>query len=106
MEFGVGIFFAISFFRIKFKIKLKYILCFLYFITFLLSLNVPGEFLGVAFDSGGATTGPMAVPFIIALGIGMSSIRNDKDSESDSFGIVAICSIGPIMAMLILRNDL
>ena len=102
MVFGVGIFFAISFFRVRFKLKLKYILCFLYTITFLLALNVPEEFLGVAFDSGGATTGPMAVPFIIALGIGMSSLRDDKDSESDSFGIVAICSIGPIMAMLIL----
>lgn len=99
---GVGIFFAISFFRIKFKLKLKYILCFLYTVTFLLALYIPAEFLGVAFDSGGATTGPMAVPFIIALGIGMSSIRDDKDSESDSFGIVAICSIGPIIAMLLL----
>ena len=64
---GVGIFFAISFFRIKLKLKLKYILCFLYTVTFLLALNISGEFLGVAFDSGGATTGPMAVPFIIAL---------------------------------------
>ena len=99
---GVGIFLAISFFRIKFKIKLKYILCFLYTITFLLALNVPEEFLAVAFDSGGATTGPMAVPFIIALGIGMSTLRDDENSESDSFGIVAICSIGPIMSMLTL----
>lgn len=102
LDFGVGIFFAISFFRIRFKLKLKYILCFLYAVTFLLALNVPEEFLAVAFDSGGATTGPMAVPFIIALGIGMSSLRDDENSESDSFGIVAICSIGPIMAMLLL----
>lgn len=102
LVFGVGIFFAISFFRIRFKLKLKYILCFLYLITFLLAINVPGEFLAIAFDSGGATTGPMAVPFIMALGIGMSTLRDDKDSESDSFGIVAICSIGPIMSMLLL----
>lgn len=99
---GVGLFLAISFFRIRFKLKLKYILCFLYTIAFLLALNVPQEFLAIGFDSGGATTGPMAVPFIIALGIGMSKIRDDESSESDSFGIVAICSIGPIIAMLIL----
>lgn len=99
---GVGIFLAIAFFRIRVKIKLKYILCFLYFITFLIALFVPKEFLAIAFDSGGATTGPMAVPFIIALGVGMATVRSDKDSESDSFGMVAICSIGPILAMTLL----
>ena len=103
---GVGIFLSIAFFRVRVKIKLKYILCFLYFITFLVAAFIPKEFLAIAFDTGGATTGPMAVPFVIALGIGMASIRNDKNSESDSFGMVAICSIGPILAMMILRFSL
>lgn len=61
---------------------------------------MPKEFLAMAFDSGGATTGPMAVPFIIAFGIGISSIRSGKNSESDSFGMVALCSIGPILATM------
>ena len=63
---------------------------------------VPGDFLAVAFDSGGVTTGPMTVPFIMALGIGFSAIRSDKHAENDSFGLVALCSVGPILAVLIL----
>lgn len=56
----------------------------------------------MAFDSGGVTTGPMTVPFIMALGIGISSIRSDKHAADDSFGLVALCSIGPILAVLLL----
>ena len=63
---------------------------------------VPKGFLAVAFDSGGVTTGPMTVPFIMALGVGISSIRNDKHAGNDSFGLVSLCSIGPILAVLIL----
>ena len=63
---------------------------------------VPENFLAVAFDSGGVTTGPMTVPFIMALGVGIASIRNDKHAGDDSFGLVALCSIGPILAVLIL----
>lgn len=63
---------------------------------------VPGDFLAVAFDSGGVTTGPMTVPFIMALGVGISAIRSDKRAADDSFGLVALCSIGPILAVLVL----
>ena len=63
---------------------------------------VSDEFLSIAFDSGGVTTGPMTVPFILALGVGVSSIRSDKHAENDSFGLVALSSIGPILAVLIL----
>lgn len=99
---GVGVFLSIAFLRVIFKIKLKYALLFFYSIVFILAFFVPKEFLAMAFDSGGATTGPMAVPFIIAFGIGISSIRGEKNSESDSFGMVALCSIGPILSMMIL----
>jgi len=71
-------------------------------ITFILVFFVPMDFRGVAFDSGGVTTGPMTVPFIMALGVGISAIRNDKHAADDSFGLVALCSIGPILAVLIL----
>ncbi len=99
---GVGIFLAIAMLRIVFKVKLSVLLIIFYLIVFGLSFFVPENFLPLAFDSGGVTTGPMTVPFIIALGIGAASIRNDKESESDSFGLVALCSIGPIIAVMIL----
>ena len=56
----------------------------------------------MAFDSGGVTTGPMTVPFIMALGVGVSSIRSDSHAQTDSFGLVALCSIGPILAVMLL----
>ena len=67
-----------------------------------LAAFVPREFLAVAFDSGGVTTGPMTVPFIMALGVGVSAIRGDRHAADDSFGLVALCSIGPILAVMIL----
>ena len=74
----------------------------LYAIVFVLAAFVPKDFLAVAFDSGGVTTGPMTVPFIMALGVGISAIRSDRHAADDSFGLVALCSIGPILAVLIL----
>lgn len=99
---GVGGFLVISLLRILFGIPLSPMLFIFYAIVFVLSIFVPKDFLAVAFDSGGVTTGPMTVPFIMALGVGISSIRNDKHAENDSFGLVALCSIGPILAVLIL----
>ncbi|WP_435521996.1 DUF1538 domain-containing protein, partial [Clostridium neonatale] len=99
---GVGIFLSIALLRILFSIALPPMLVFFYSIVFILAFFVPKDFLAVAFDSGGVTTGPMTVPFIMALGIGISSIRSDKHATDDSFGFVALCSIGPIMAVLLL----
>lgn len=99
---GVGLFLAISMLRIVFNFKLSKILLILYILVFSLMFVVPEDFLPVAFDSGGVTTGPMTVPFIIALGIGAASVRSGKESESDSFGLVALCSIGPILTVMIL----
>ena len=99
---GVGIFLAVALMRILFGFALAPLLIVFYVIIFLLAMLVPGDFLAVAFDSGGVTTGPMTVPFIMALGVGISSIRNDRHAEDDSFGLVALCSIGPILAVLLL----
>ncbi len=99
---GVGIFLALAVIRIKFRIELSGLLILLYVALIGLSFLVPGDFLAVAFDSGGVTTGPMTVPFIMALGVGLASARTDKDSASDSFGLVALSSVGPILAVLIL----
>ena len=99
---GVGVFLVVALLRILFGIALAPILFIFYTIIVILALFVPKNFLAVAFDSGGVTTGPMTVPFIMALGVGISAIRNDKHAENDSFGLVALCSIGPIIAVLIL----
>ena len=99
---GVGLFLALSMFRILTGVKLRYLLLGLYGLVFLLCVFVDKSFLSVAFDSGGVTTGPMTVPFILALGVGVSHIRSDSNAESDSFGLVSLCSIGPILAVLVL----
>lgn len=99
---GVGLFLVAAFLRMLFSIALPPLLVFFYAIIFILSFFVPKEFLAVAFDSGGVTTGPMTVPFIMALGVGIAAIRSDRHAADDSFGLVALCSIGPILAVMIL----
>ena len=99
---GVGAFLVVALLRILFGIALPPLLFSFYILVFILAMFVPENFLAVAFDSGGVTTGPMTVPFIMALGVGIASIRNDKHAGDDSFGLVALCSIGPILAVLIL----
>lgn len=99
---GVGVFLVIALMRMLFGIALSHMLIVFYMIVFILTLFVPADFLAVAFDSGGVTTGPMTVPFIMALGVGISAIRSDKHAADDSFGLVSLCSIGPILAVLIL----
>lgn len=99
---GVGFFLAVCMLRIVTGVKLRWLLIGFYAVVFILASFTDSDFLGVAFDSGGVTTGPMTVPFILALGVGVSNIRSDNKAVSDSFGLVALCSIGPILAVLIL----
>lgn len=99
---GVGIFLAIAALRIIFKIDLSWLLMGLYAGLLGFSFFVPKDFLSVAFDSGGVTTGPITVPFIMAFGVGLTAIRSDKNSSSDSFGLVALSSVGPILAVMLL----
>lgn len=99
---GVGLFLVVCMLRILLGIQLRWVLLVCYIIVFALAALSDAGFLSVAFDSGGVTTGPMTVPFIMALGVGVASIRSDKNAEADSFGLVALCSIGPILAVMIL----
>lgn len=99
---GVGVFLAVAVLRIRFHISLRRLLAVCYILLFVLSFFSPSSFTSVAFDSGGVTTGPMTVPFIMALGVGLSAARNDPDGTEDSFGLVALCSIGPILMVLLL----
>lgn len=99
---GVGLFLMLCMLRIIMGIQLRWILMFFYIGIFALASFADPDFISIAFDSGGVTTGPMTVPFIMAMGIGVASIRSDKNAEADSFGLVALCSIGPILAVLLL----
>ncbi len=99
---GVGLFLVVALLRTALRIPLSKLLLIFYLVVFVLAAFAPADFIPAAFDSGGVTTGPITVPFIMALGIGMVSIRSDKKSSDDSFGLVALCSIGPILSVLIL----
>lgn len=99
---GVGIFLTVAMLRIVLRIRLSLLLILFYVTAFILSIFVSDEFWAVSFDSGGVTTGPMTVPFIMSLGVGVASIRSDKNGQDDSFGLVALSSVGPIVAVLTL----
>ena len=103
---GVGAFLVISILKIVFRKSLSHILMLFYMLLFALALIllVSGNesLLPVAFDSGGVTTGPITVPFIMALGVGISAVLGDRRSKENSFGLVALCSVGPILAVLVL----
>lgn len=99
---GVGMFLVAAVLRMLFGIPLSKMLVVCYLAVFAVACFVPKDFLAVAFDAGGVTTGPMTVPFIMAFGIGISATRSDKHAADDSFGLIALCSIGPILSVLIL----
>ena len=99
---GVGLFLMLCMVRILFSISLKWLLLGFYILIFVGAFVIDRDMLSIAFDSGGVTTGPMTVPFIMALGVGVASIRSDENAKADSFGLVALCSIGPILAVMIL----
>ena len=103
---GVGVFLVVAVLKIVFKRTLSEILSIFYMLLFavalILAVQGKTELLPVAFDSGGVTTGPITVPFIMALGVGVAHILGDRRSKDNSFGLVALCSIGPILAVMVL----
>ena len=104
--FGVGAFLIVAILRIVFRKSLGHLLMLFYMLMFalalLLAVNGKLDFLPMSFDSGGVTTGPITVPFIMALGVGISAVLGDPRSKDNSFGLVSLCSVGPIVAVLIL----
>ena len=111
---GVGAFLVFAVLKIVFRRSLSQLLMLFYMLLFALALMlvVSGSeaLLPMGFDSGGVTTGPITVPFIMALGVGISNVLGDRRSRDSSFGLVALCSVGPMLAVLVLgifsRNDL
>ena len=111
---GVGAFLILAILKIVFRMSLSHILMLFYMLLFGLALilvvNGNGALLPVAFDSGGVTTGPITVPFLMALGVGIANILGDRRSRENSFGLVSLCSVGPVLAVMVLgifsRNEL
>ena len=99
---GVGLFLTLCMVRIIFSLSLRTMLIIFYALLFVGVAFIGDDIIPLAFDSGGVTTGPMTVPFIMALGVGVSSIRSDANAKADSFGLVALCSIGPVLSVMIL----
>ena len=103
---GVGAFLLVAILKIVFKKPLSQILMLFYMLLFALALLLAAggsmDLLPLSFDSGGVTTGPITVPFIMALGVGISSVLGDRRSKENSFGLVALCSVGPILAVMLL----
>ena len=99
---GVGLFFLIACIRLLKRWSYNLILILTCVLMFVIAIFVPKEFIGVAFDSGGVTTGALSVPFIISLARGLTSFRVDKERKNDTFGLMAFCSLGPIVVLLLL----
>lgn len=99
---GLGVFLVIAVLRIIFNVKIKYILLVGYGVIILLSYLVPDDILAIAYDAGGVTTGAMSVPFVMSIGAGIAAMSDQKSGEDSSFGLMAICSIGPIISVLIM----
>jgi len=99
---GVGVFLVAAALRVRFGVPLRRLLMLFYLAVFLLAALAPANFIPVSFDAGGVTTGPITVPFIMALGLGIASSRSDKNSSSDSFGLISLCSVGPVVMVLLL----
>jgi len=99
---GVGLFLVLATVRTRLGFPLRRLLILFYGAVFLLAFLAPPDFIPASFDSGGVTTGPITVPFLMSLGLGVASVRKDKNASSDSFGLISLCSIGPILMVLLL----
>ncbi|MFP4655204.1 MAG: DUF1538 domain-containing protein [Methanohalobium sp.] len=99
---GLGSFVVISMLRIAYGIPIKYLFTVGYLFVIILSFFTPPEFLAISFDAGGVTTGPLAVPVILALGIGIASMLGGKSELSDGFGLIGLASIGPIITVMLM----
>ena len=101
VSLGVGIFLMLAIMKIVFKLRLSVILTITYSVIIILSFFVPKQFMPIAFDSGSVTTGPISVPFLMSFGLGIAAVRSGKN-EDDSFGLIACCSAGPILAVMLM----
>ncbi len=102
ISLGVGLSIVLAMLRTVFGLKLVYLLAPCYALVFVLSIFVPEGYFSIAFDSGGVTTGPITVPFLIALNVGVVAVLSGRGGVSQGFGLVALASVGPIIAVMAL----
>lgn len=102
VSLGVGLCLVLGSLKVIFHLELNRLLCAGYFLIFLLAAFVPSEFLPVAFDAGGVTTGPITVPFLMAFGLGLTRVQSRQGKKADSFGMIALCSLGPVAVTMLL----
>lgn len=102
IAFGVGFFVSVSMLRIVYGVPIKYLFTVGYLVVIILSFVTKPEYLAIAYDAGGVTTGPMTVPVILALGIGVVSVLGEKSGLSDGFGLIGLASIGPIISVMLM----
>ena len=102
IEIVAAFFVAMAMLRILLGFPIAYLMAAGYIIIIILSFFTPVEFVPVAFDSGGVTTGPMTVPIILALGLGFSSVLAGKSAMSDGFGLIGLASIGPVIGVMVM----
>lgn len=99
---GVGFFVAVAILRIIYNVPLAYLYTGGYLLVLMLLFIAPPGYVPIAFDAGGVTTGPITVPFILSLGIGVTSILGGRSAISDGFGLIGLASIGPILGVLLM----
>lgn len=99
---GIGFFMCIAVIRIILGFPIAYLMAICYVAVLILSFFVPPDFVPVAFDAGGVTTGPLTVPVILSLGIGFSSVLARKSAISDGFGLIGLASVGPIIGVMLM----
>ena len=102
VSLAVGVCLVLGALKVVFNLSLNRILTLSYLCIFLLAAFVPQDFLPVAFDAGGVTTGPITVPFIMAFGLGLTRAQSRKGRKTDSFGLIALCSLGPVAVVMLL----
>ena len=101
MAAGIGAFVGLGLYRILKDISIKFVFGLLYVAIFLVAIFTPPEFIGIAFDGSGATTGDISIPFMLALGIGVAATMSKRKTDDDTFGLIGIASLGPILAVFL-----
>jgi len=102
ISLGIGLFLSLGVLRIIYGINFSYLFIIGYIFVIILSFFTPPNFVGIAFDAGGVTTGPVTVPIILSLGLGISSVLGGKSALSDGFGLIGLSSIGPVISIMIM----
>jgi hypothetical protein len=102
IAFGVAFFMVVSMLRVIYNVSLRYLFAASYLLVIITSQFVSPQYLAISYDAGGVTTGPMTVPVILALGLGISAVLGGRSALSDGFGFIGLASIGPILGVMLL----